>query len=439
MKRFLLSAAVTLTALASCQNNAVSVDNLKKFETEDGYVIPVKDQTITLRKIDGDFFVMGPTLDLGVTRNPELKGVILDGYAIGTDVIISGISWDDAQKYVEKLRKQTGIPFRLPSEAEWEYAARQDRSMCGGLWEWCEDRWDDGDLRAVRGGGKKANPATREGLAHYTKSPATGLRLAVSTGEEAPAYWRELILENKVSREESDNKAEVITVNGVSFKMLPVQGGTFGMGATSKVNAGAAEDDEFPVHDVTLDSFKMGQYEVTCELWQAVMGSLPPYLQGGRYPVCNVSWYDAQVFIVRLNQLTGRKFRLPTEAEWEYAAKGGSKSRGYSFSGSDVSVSVSCADQKDGKTRQVGGNMSNELGLFDMSGNAWEWVQDRPGPYSSGAQTNPSGPSEMRDGQDLRVIRGGSASSKWPACRVSNRGENYASKFKSTIGFRLAL
>ena len=146
MKRFLLSAAVTLTALASCQNNAVSVDNLKKFETEDGYVIPVKDQTITLRKIDGDFFVMGPTLDLGVTRNPELKGVILDGYAIGTDVIISGISWDDAQKYVEKLRKQTGIPFRLPSEAEWEYAARQDRSMCGGLWEWCEDRWDDGDM-----------------------------------------------------------------------------------------------------------------------------------------------------------------------------------------------------------------------------------------------------------------------------------------------------
>ena len=348
MKHFLYAVAFVAGLLVSCQNNAVSVDKLKDFETEDGYVIPVKDRIITLKKIDGDFFVMGPTLDLGVTRNPELKGVILQGYAISTEVI-SGISWDDAQKYVKKLRKQTGIPFRLPTEAEWEYAARHDASMCGGRWEWCEDSWEEAGQKVVKGGGKKANPATRQGLAPYTKSPAVGLRIAVSTGEEAPAYWKDLILENKVQREESDTKAETFTVNGVSFKMLPVEGGTFRMGATARINANVAADDEFPVHDVTLDNFKMGCHEVTCDLWQAVMGSLPPYLEGGKFPVCNVSWYDAQLFIVKLNQLTGRIFRLPTEAEWEYAAKGGKKSHDYSFSGADASTYVSWNDEKDAK------------------------------------------------------------------------------------------
>lgn len=428
---------IALLALIACESKNVSVDNLKEFETEEGYVIPVKGETITLRKYDGDFFVMGPTLELGVTRNPELKGVILEGYAMSTEVI-TGLSWDDAQKYVKKLRKQTGIPFRLPSEAEWEYAARQDASMCGHYSELCQDTWDDGVQKVVKGG-KNSNPATRQGLAPYTKSSALGFRVAVSTGEEAPAYWRDLINESKVEREESDLKAEVFTVGGVSFKMLPVQGGTFRMGATSEVNASAAFKDEFPIHDVTIDNFKIGQTEVTCDLWQAVMGWLPPYLQGGKFPVCNVCWYDAQVFIAKLNQLTGRKFRLPTEAEWEYAAKGGKYSHGCSFSGSNLSSAVAWCDQKDGKTRPVGQNVSNELGLYDMSGNAWEWVLDRSGKYTEEAQVNPTGPVWKEDIADLRVIRGGSANSKWNACRVSNRGENYAAKFKSTIGFRLAL
>lgn len=437
MKQVLIATVLALIAVSSCQNNAVSVDNLKTYETEEGYVIPVKGETITLRKYDGGFFVMGPTLDLGVTRNPELQGVILDGYAIGTEVI-TGLSWDDAQKYVKKLRKQTGIPFRLPSEAEWEYAARQDASMCGRYSELCQDTWDDGVQKVIKGG-KKSNPATRQGLAPYTKSSALGFRLAVSTGEEAPAYWRDLINESKVEREESDLKTESFEVNGVSFKMIPVEGGTFRMGATSEVNASAAFEDEFPIHDVTLDNFKLGQHEVTCELWQAVMGSLPPYLQGGKYPVCNVSWYDAQLFIVKLNQLTGRKFRLPTEAEWEYAAKGGKLSHDCSFSGSNLSSAVAWCDQKDNKTRPVAQKLTNELGIYDMSGNAWEWVMDRSGKYTEEAQVNPTGPVWRDDIADLRVIRGGSVSSKWKACRVSNRDENYAAKFKSTIGFRLAL
>ena len=471
MKQTFFAAAIVLIAVASCQNNAVSEENLIPYETESGYEIPVKGQTITLRSYDGDFFLMGPTLDLGLTKDPEIRGVLIDGFAIGTTPVSSalwaavmggeagsgpakGISWDKAQEFIGKLNKLTGIPFRLPTEAEWEYAARHDASMCGKLWEWCQDYWvenlgedfaenpigpDDGNKRAVRGGGKKATPATREGLTPSTASPAAGLRLAVTIGKNPPEYWRELILENKVPREGITLKSEVFEVNGVSFKMIPVEGGNFKMGSSSATNASAADEDEFPLHDVALDNFKIGQYEVTCELWNAVMGSMPPYAQGNDCPATYVSWYDAQLFIVKLNELTGRKFRLPTEAEWEYAAKGGKHSHEYSFSGSNSSASVACCNQKDGKARPVGKYQSNELGIYDMSGNVWEWVQDRPGKYLSETQFNPTGPTEVVNGADLRGIRGGSVKSKWPACRVSNRGENYASKFKSTIGFRLAL
>ena len=169
------------------------------------------------------------------------------------------------------------------------------------------------------------------------------------------------------------------------------------------------------------------------------MGTLPPLLQGGSYPVGNVSWYDVQLFILKLNELTGRKFRLPTEAEWEYAAKGGNQSHNCSFSGSNVSMMVSWCDQKDNKTHPVARKSTNELGISDMSGNVWEWVLDRSGKYTEADQVNPTGPSRVDGTADLRVMRGGSVSSKWNACRVSNRGENYAEKFKSTIGFRLAL
>ena len=468
MRRLTLLILVAL-ALSCAQNSQYSVEALKQFEADGSYVIPVKDQTVTLRKLDGDFFLMGDTPDLGLINKPTIHGVILDGYAIGTAPVsqslwaavmggesgkgpVHGISWEQAQKFIGKLSALTGIPFRMPTEAEWEYAARRDASMYGGLWEWCQDRWvetlgenlginptgpSEGEIRALRGGGKKASPKSRQGLDQHVKPAAAGLRLAVSTGELCPEYWRNLILENKVEREQSNLKTEVIKVGGVAFGMIPVKGGTFKMGATAPTNLKVAEDDEFPVHEVTLDNFKIGQYEVTADLWKAVMGKLPPQQREGRYPVCNVSWYDVQFFIRELNRLTGRKFRLPTEAEWEYAAKGGLYSQNSPFSGAESSLAVSWHEMDDKKTRPVGKLLPNEIGTYDMSGNAWEWVQDRPGPYSEDAQVNPTGPAEAH--ADIRVIRGGSVSAKWQGCRVSNRGENYASKFKSTIGFRLAL
>ena len=457
MKSFFAFAAVALAVISCAGGREPSVEALKPYESEGQYVVPVKDVTITLRKIDGSFFLMGETFDLGVVRNPTIVPAFLDGYAIGTEEVSkdlwaavmggeggkgpkAGVTWADADKFIQKLSRLTGIPFRLPTEAEWEYAARGDASLPGSLWEWCQDPQDDGS-RPLRGGcqgEKNCKPNTRKTLEPHTKSPSAGLRIAVSTGEAAPAFWKEILQENRVPREVSDGKQETITVNGVSFKMIPVKGGTFQMGATAEVNLKSASDDEFPVHDVTLDDFKIGQTEVSCNLWKAVMGTIPPLLQGGTYPVGNVSWYDAQLFIQELNRLTGRKFRLPTEAEWEYAAKGGAKSRGYCFAGSNSSVETTWCELGDNKTRPSGGKFPNELGIFDMTGNAWEWVQDRPGPYTEEAQTNPTGPLEAAAG-DVRVMRGGSVSAKWPACRVSNRGENYANMFKSTIGFRLAL
>ena len=457
MKNLLTAAAVVLAIVSCAGGSEASVENLKPFEADGMYTIPVKDVSLTLRKIDGSFFLMGETFDLGVVRNPTIVPAFLDGYAIGTEEVSkdlwaavmggeggkgpkAGVTWADADKFIQKLSRLTGIPFRLPTEAEWEYAARKDASMPGSLWEWCQDPQDDGS-RPLRGGcqGEKiCKPNTRKTLETHTKSPSAGLRIAVSTGEAAPAFWKEILKDNIVPREVSDGKQETISVNGVSFKMIPVKGGTFRMGATAEVNLKSASDDEFPVHDVTLDDFKIGQTEVSCDLWKAVMGTLPPLLQGGTYPVGNISWYDAQLFIQELNRLTGRKFRLPTEAEWEYAAKGGAKSRGYCFAGSNSSVETTWCELGDNKTRPSGGKFPNELGIFDMTGNAWEWVQDRPGPYTEEAQTNPTGPLEAAAG-DVRSMRGGSVSAKWTACRVSNRGENYANMFKSTIGFRLAL
>lgn len=475
MKRFACLLTL-LTVLSSCGGAPeTSLEHLQPFATEGGYAIPVKGEVLQLKAVSPGFFIMGETFDQGIVKNPETRAVVLDGYAIGTSEVSealwaavmggkasgsgikAGLSWDMAQSFIKKLNALTGIPFRLPTEAEWEYAARQDAAMPGGAWEWCQNHWVDsfpeglavnpqgpaeGKQRALRGGcvgEKDCRPITRKGLEPYTKSGSAGLRLAVSTGEKADPVYVDILQENRVPRETSDLKAETFTVGSVKFRMVPVKGGTFQMGATARVNASSAEEDEFPVHTVTLDNFKLGETEVTADLWKAVMGSLPPLVREGQYPVCNVSWYDAWAFLFRLNALTGRHFRLPTEAEWEYAAKDGVKSRNTCFAGWDSSIGYVQCSTADKKTCPVAGLHPNLLGLYDMSGNAWEWVQDRPGPYSADEQMNPSGPLEARDGADLRAMRGGSANASWTACRVSNRGDNFAHQFKSTIGFRLAL
>ena len=221
------------------------------------------------------------------------------------------------------------------------------------------------------------------------------------------------------------------TVKGVSFTMIPVEGGTFQMGCNEGGN------DEKPVHQVTLSDYYIGQTEVTQELWQAVMGSTPSYssFKGAKNPVNEVSWNDCQDFIRKLNSLTGGSFRLPTEAEWEFAARGGNKSRGYKYSGSDNLGGVAWyTDNSDSMVHPVGSKSPNELGLYDMSGNVWEWCADWKGPYTSSSQTNPTG-SSLGSG---RVGRGGSWGSFASRCRVAARVSGTPAFSNSNLGLRLA-
>ena len=227
-----------------------------------------------------------------------------------------------------------------------------------------------------------------------------------------------------------DGQNKVYTVNGVSFKMLAVKGGTFQMGSDDWYEW------EKPVHQVTLSDYYIGETEVTQELWNAVMGSNPSYFTGSmQRPVEMVSWNDCQTFISKLNQLTGETFRLPTEAQWEYAACGGNKSKGYTYSGSNEIDEVAWYDDNsDEMTYHVKTKAPNELGIYDMSGNVWEWCSDWYGSYSSAAQTDPTGPATGY----YRVTRGGSWYESASLCRVAIRGGSTPAYSDFSLGLRLA-
>ena len=236
----------------------------------------------------------------------------------------------------------------------------------------------------------------------------------------------------------SSTSGSVITIpvkNGISIEMVKVEAGSFNMGATPEMEN--PYDSEKPVHRVTLtNNYYIGKYEVTQALWQAVMGSNPSYFKGDDLPVEKVSWDDCQDFISKLNAMTGKRFRLPSEAEWEYAARGGKKSRGYQYSGSNTLGDVAWYYGNSGpKTHAVGTKQPNELGIYDMTGNVWEWCQDWFGSYSSSPQTNPTGAASG----SIRVCRGGSWNYSAGLCRTSYRGNNSPDDRFSYLGLRLVL
>ena len=241
-----------------------------------------------------------------------------------------------------------------------------------------------------------------------------------------------------VNNSETDlNGNEVFTVNGVSFTMIKVEGGTFMMGATLEQGKKAYKDEK-PAHSVTLSDYYIGETEVTQELWRAVMGKNPSRFKGNKKPVERVSWNDCQEFITKLNNLTGKNFRLPTEAEWEYAARGGNKSKGYKYSGSNTIGDVAWYTNNSGsKTHDVKTKQANELGIYDMSGNVWEWCQDWYGKkyYQNSLQTNPTGPSSGSG----RVFRGGGWDYSAEGCRVSYRFNRTPDISFSFLGLRLSL
>ncbi len=227
------------------------------------------------------------------------------------------------------------------------------------------------------------------------------------------------------------------TVDGMeySYKMIYVSGGSYTMGASDSDED--AFDKEKPQHSVVVNSFYMGRTEVTQALWKAVMKNNPSHWKGTSLPVELVSYNDVEEFIVKLNSITGRNFRLPTEAEWEFAARGGNCSMGYKYSGSDNIDSVAWFDgNSGGKTHPVAQKRANELGLYDMTGNVYEKCSDWYEDYGDAPQSNPNGPFSG----SARVCRGGSWAAKTIYCRVSYRSTIGPTKDGRTgIGFRLAL
>ena len=235
----------------------------------------------------------------------------------------------------------------------------------------------------------------------------------------------------------SDNTITIPVKKGISIDMVRVEAGTFTMGATPEMKDPDYDYDEKPTHQVTLtNDYYIGKYEVTQALWQAVMGSNPSKFKGDNLPVENVSWKDCQEFLSKLNNTTGKTFRLPTEAEWEYAARGGKKNRGYLYSGSNnISDVAWYSDNSDNKTHAVGSKQANELGIYDMSGNVYEWCQDRKGSYSSSSQVNPTGAASG----SYRVRRGGYWSSSARYCRSSDRSSSSPGYRDFDLGLRLVL
>lgn len=258
--------------------------------------------------------------------------------------------------------------------------------------------------------------------------------------------------------------SEDFTVNGVTFKMIHVEGGTYTMGSNEEVFVVLPEPTcvanpkdfelENPAHEVTISSFYIGQTEVTQELWIAVMGFNPSYFNSTgnpdyesshefdygtnlQRPVEHVSWDDCQVFINKLNQLTGKNFRLPTEAEWEYAARGGKHSRGYLYAGADDVEKVGWLhnDTLWGRHMPVASKQPNELGIYDMSGSVWEWCDTPYEPYSGDKGTFFTRLIRSR----FKVVRGSGFRGYARYARVSNRYCNAVWRNDHTIGLRIAM
>lgn len=244
----------------------------------------------------------------------------------------------------------------------------------------------------------------------------------------------------------SRGKAD-LTIEEVPTQMLPqpimelihdmvrVEGGTFTKGATPEQGEDAFED-EMPAHKVTLSTFSIGRYPITQDQWEAVMGNNPSHFKGEKLPVESVSWFDCQEFAKKLSEMTGRHFRLPTEAEWEYAARGGKKGKRYKFSGGHILEQIGWYNENSGNTsHEVGKKSPNELGLYDMSGNIWEWVQDWKGDFTEDDQINPTGSETGIE----RVCRGGGWNREIDRARVSYRGDDQPTLRYCSLGLRIAL
>ncbi len=384
----------------------------------------------------------------------------------GDNYPAGNVSYNKAVQFCQRLSRLTGHDFRLPTEAEWEYAARGGRlsqgytypgtnslaeiglkkdnkpsglkpvgqqkanelgiyDMAGNAYEWCSDWYSDkyygsspsvnpqgpskGKERVKRGGYYNSSDVFYECGRRFNSEPAqayffNGFRIALSgNGGGTPSGGQQSAYQAPVQQSYTQASGSDMTfnANGVSFQIVPVAGGTFMMGSSDHSSS-------HKPHSVTLGSYGIGKYEVTQALWQAVMGNNPSYEKGANLPVVGVKYAECVEFCSKLSGLTGRKFRLPTEAEWEFAARGGNKSQNFTYAGSNSLDAVAWHEKNSGKIpHPVGQKKPNELGIYDMSGNAQEWCHDwyDKSYYAQSPSYNPKGPSGP-DNDQGRVVRG---------------------------------
>ena len=275
-------------------------------------------------------------------------------------------------------------------------------------------------------------------------------RLSTAEGKPKPSLPKHdnehTVLIASVPNDEETILADSVKTDGKTFNgqpaspvikeiinnMVSVEGGTFMMGRKVKWYEDSDEDE----HEVILASYSINKYQVTQKEWTAIMNENPSLIKGDNLPVTNVSWDDCIAFIHKLNEITRKKFRLPTEAEWEYASRGGNKAKGFKYAGSDRAdfVSWTLWNSND-RIHEIGSKQPNELGLYDMCGNVWEWCQDYYGAYVKTSKENPCGPSNGSS----RVIRGGCYNDDSNICTVYVRGKLSPELKQTHTGFRLSI
>lgn len=423
----------------------------------------------------------------------------------GLENPVEMVSWNDAIQFCQKLselpkEKESGFVYRLPTEAEWEYACRAGTmtlfsygdsdtelseyawyiknsngmthpvgqkkpnpwglyDMHGNVWEWCQDWYGDysgdavtdpkgpftGLLRVNRGGSWRINSGFCHSAIRYGNSPGdskfnVGFRVVRTSTQQvvraentgAASTTEKMVL--KTSQQSTPPVSDEVIFNSIKmqFKLLPA--GTFMMGSRF------GESDEQPVHGVILKKpFTIGVYEVTQSQFEGIMGVNPSKYQSPSNPVEQVSWLAAIEFCRKLSDLpkekaAGYEYRLPTEAEWEYACRSGSMTK-YNFgdqTGQLGNYSWYLKNSRD-RTHPIGQKKPNIWGLYDMNGNVWEWCQDWFAIYPDETVIDPVGPSS---GQ-FRILRGGSWSSESMKCRSADRFWHEPDKVFRDLGFRV--
>lgn len=385
--------------------------------------------TLNPTPIYGSIDVNSTPFDADVTINGKKYGVtpmtisqILEGEY---DVVLSKAGYGSVTQHVKVTEKKTeSVNVVLPKGRRVNFIGSANAKLmidgveAGKLPCTVSVSYGTHDVSITQGGKTMHKALTVE-----RGSGDMNFNMSVKLGVFSPVW------SHKVTPEQQGILEQMIA------NMVKVEGGTFTMGATAEQGTAALKS-ERPAHRVTLKPFYIGRYEVTQEEWEAVMGNNPSKFQGKQNPVEQVSWYDCREFITLLKELTGLNFAFPTEAQWEFAARGGNMSRGYKYSGGNDLNSVAWHSLNSGRvTHRVGSKKPNELGLYDMSGNVYEWCSDWFGNYSAGAATNPAGPASGF----YHVYRGGSWFDKQSFCRVSYRIYNTSDCHYDNLGLRLCI